>query len=51
MKYTVELTENGITETLELNGIIYKKEWTRLENGLLQCSQKEFLGADESEWT
>lgn len=25
MKYTVELTENGITETLELNGIIYKK--------------------------
>ena len=42
MKYTVELTENGITETLELNGIIYKKEWTRLENGLLQCSQKDF---------
>ncbi len=42
MKYTVELTENGINETLELNGITYRKEWTRLENGLLQCSQKDF---------
>lgn len=36
MKYTVELTENGINETLELNGITYRKEWTRLGNGLLQ---------------
>ena len=42
MKYTGELTENGINETLELNGITYRKEWTRLENGLLQCSQKDF---------
>jgi hypothetical protein len=42
MKYTVELTENGINETLELNGITYRKEWTRLENGLLECSQKDF---------
>ena len=42
MKYTVVLTENGINETLELNGITYRKEWTRLENGLLQCSQKDF---------
>lgn len=42
MKYTVELTENGINETLELNGITYRKEWTRLGNGLLQCSQKDF---------
>lgn len=42
MKYTVETTENGVNETLELYGIIYKKEWTRLENGLLQCSQKDF---------
>ena len=42
MKYTVELTENGINETLDLNGITYRKEWTRLENGLLQCSQKDF---------
>lgn len=42
MKYTVELTENGINETLELNGITYRKEWTRLKNGLFQCSQKDF---------
>ena len=42
MKYTVELTENGINETLELNGITYRKEWTRSGNGLLQCSQKDF---------
>lgn len=25
MKYTAETTENGVTETLELDGSIYKK--------------------------
>ena len=50
MKYTVELTENGINETLELNGITYRKEWTMLENGLLQCSQKDF-SEQMREWT
>lgn len=33
MKYTVETTENGVIETLELYGIIYKKEWTGRDNG------------------
>lgn len=47
MKYTVELTENGINETLELNGITYRKEWTRLESGLFKCAQKDF--ADQME--
>lgn len=42
MKYTVETTENGVNETLELNGTIYKKEWLRRKNGLLECSQKDF---------
>jgi phenolic acid decarboxylase len=42
MKYTIETTENGVNETLELNGTIYKKEWLRRENGLLECSQKDF---------
>ena len=42
MKYTVETTENGVIETLELDGTIYKKEWTRRENGLFEGSQKDF---------
>lgn len=33
MKYTVETTENGVNETLELYGMIYKKEWIRREKG------------------
>ena len=42
MKYTVETTENGVTETLELDGSIYKKEWVREENGVMRCKQKDF---------
>lgn len=51
MKYTVELTENGINETLELNGITYRKEWTRLEKWFTSVLTERFLGADEREWT
>ena len=42
MKYTVETTENGVNETLELDGTIYKKEWTRREDGCFESSQKCF---------
>ena len=50
MKYTVETTENGVNETLELNGTIYKKEWLRRENGLLECSQKDFRAQMEADF-
>jgi phenolic acid decarboxylase len=49
MKYTVETTENGVNETLELYGIIYKKEWIRRENGLLECLQKDFRAQMEED--
>ena len=49
MKYTVETTENGVNETLELNGTIYKKEWLRRKNCLLECSQKDFRAQMEED--
>ena len=49
MKYTVETTENGVNETLELYGIIYKKEGIRRENGLLECLQKDFRAQMEED--
>ena len=39
MKYTVETTENGVNETLEL----------RRKNGLLECSQKDFRAQMEED--
>lgn len=42
MKYIVETTENGVTETLELDGSIYKKEWIREKTGVMRCKQKDF---------
>ena len=42
MKYTVETTENGVNETLELNGTIYKKEWLRRETVFLSAHRKIF---------
>lgn len=41
MKYTAETTENGVTETLELDGSIYKKEWIREKTGVMRCKQKD----------
>lgn len=29
MKYIIETTENGVNETLEVDGNLYKKEWCR----------------------
>lgn len=42
MKYSVEMTENGVIETLEVDGILYKKEWEMEENGIFRCKQKDF---------
>lgn len=41
MRYTVETTENGVIETLEIDGETYKKEWVR-GVGCLSCQQKDF---------
>ncbi len=40
MKYIIETTENGVNETLEVDGNLYKKEWCREENGIFRCKQK-----------
>ena len=32
-----------------MNGTIYKKEWARRENGLLECSQKDFRAQMEED--
>ncbi len=29
MRYSIETTENGVNETLEVDGNLYKKEWER----------------------
>lgn len=34
MRYSIETTENGVNETLEVDGNLYKKEWEREENGI-----------------
>lgn len=47
MKYIIETTENGVNETLEVDGNLYKKEWCREENGIFRCKQKNF--ADQME--
>lgn len=41
MKYSVETTENGYVETLELNGVEYHKRWTRTTTGE-SCEDAEF---------
>lgn len=40
MKYSIETTENGVNETLEVDGNLYKKEWEREVTGLFRCKQK-----------
>ena len=42
MRYSIETTENGVNETLEVDGNLYKKEWEREGNGLFRCKQKGF---------
>ena len=47
MRYSIETTEDGVNETLEVDGNLYKKEWEREENGLFRCKQKNI--ADQME--
>ena len=49
MRYSIETTENGVNETLEVDGNLYKKEWEREENGLFRCKQKNFVEQMEKE--
>lgn len=39
MKYIIETTENGVNETLEVDGNLYKKEWCREENGIFNLPE------------
>lgn len=41
MKYSVETTENGYVETLEINGGVYQKRWTFTETGE-ECEDEDF---------
>lgn len=41
MKYSIEITDNGYVETLEVNGKEYKKHWTSA-NGCSICSDDDF---------
>ena len=49
MKYIIETTENGVNETLEVDGNLYKKEWCREENGIFSCKQKNFADQIEND--
>ena len=46
MKYTVETTETGFIETLEVGGRVRVKHWTG-DGGHVECNDKEF--ADQLE--
>lgn len=41
MKYSVEVTENGFVETLEIDGFKFQKEWSR-SSGVLECKDYDF---------
>ena len=43
MKYSVETTENGYVETLEVNGKEYKKRWKYKDMGHYQSNDAEFF--------
>lgn len=49
MKYSIETTENGVNETLEVDGNLYKKEWEREVTGLFRCKQKNFTDQMEKD--
>lgn len=42
MKYTIETTKDGWTETLEISGQTYAKNWKRLSNGYYRCEDGDF---------
>ena len=42
MKYTIETTEDGWVETLEISGHSYDKNWKRRSNGYYRCEEGNF---------
>lgn len=42
MKYTIETTEDGWVETLEISGQTYAKNWKRRSNGYYRCEDGDF---------
>ena len=42
MKYTVETTENGWVETLEIGNHSYEKNWKKVGNGRYKCEEGDF---------
>lgn len=39
MKFTIEITEHGYTETLETGGRIFRKQWIRTDMGFRACDK------------
>lgn len=42
MKYTIETTEEGWVETLEIRGQTYVKNWKKVDNGRYKCEEGDF---------
>ena len=42
MKYTIETTEDGWVETLEIRGQTYEKNWKKVGNGRYKCEEGDF---------
>lgn len=42
MKYTIETTEEGWGETLEIGGQTYEKNWKRRRDGVYRCEEGNF---------
>lgn len=42
MKYTVETTEDGWVETLEIGNHSYEKNWKKVGNGRYKCEEGDF---------
>ena len=42
MKYTIETTEDGWVETLEIRSQTYEKNWKRRRDGVYRCEEGDF---------
>lgn len=42
MRYTIDINRAGIQETLEFDGVIFERTWTRSEEEGLHTNDKEF---------
>ena len=42
MKYTIETTEDGWVETLEIRSQTYAKNWKRRSDGYYRCEEGDF---------